>query len=261
MDAQIIYGGIILRIALIQSNIVWENKQKNITSAEKIISENADKNIDFFFFPEMSFTGFSMNVDSTKENDYFTTNQMKQLAISYNAGIGYGWVKDAGIKCKNIYSLVSKEGCVIGEFEKQHPFSYAGEDEYFFRGEYKAPIYIDGTPVCTFICYDLRFPEIFRKVCKRTHVIVIPANWPSARKEQWEILLRARALENQVYIFAINCQGNIGGTYYSGGSCIINPKGEIVNDLSDEEGIIIYDFMDNVEEFRREFPVLSDMID
>ena len=88
--------------------------------------------------------------------------------------------------------------------------------------------------------------------------IIIPANWPAKRAEHWKALLKARAIENQVYIFAANCQGNIGGIYYSGDSCVINPDGQVLEMLSDQEGVIVYDLVDDVFLYRKAFPVLKD---
>ena len=112
--------------------------------------------------------------------------------------------------------------------------------------------------MAVFICYDLRFPELFRAVSDKVSAVIIPANWPAKRSKHWKTLLQARAIENQVYILAVNCQGDMNGQYYSGDSCIINPNGDILDSLSDCEGVIHFDLPDDVEQYRNSFPVLKD---
>lgn len=97
-------------------------------------------------------------------------------------------------------------------------------------------------------------------VARDVSAVIIPANWPAKRSEHWKTLLRARAIENQVYILAVNCYGNLFGQYYSGDSCVINPNGEVLEMLSGQEGIISFELFDNVDEFRTRFPVLQDQV-
>ena len=247
-----------MNIALVQSHIIWENKDKNIAVLEQVITDNPD--VDAFFLPEMSFTGFSMNTSVTTDRNRETQNQMRKIALDHNVCLGFGWVRPAGEKCSNVYSVIDKEGNVVSEFNKIHPFSFSGEDRYFTGGDTVSVYDLCGIPFSTFICYDLRFPESFRKVCDKVHAIVIPANWPAKRSEHWKTLLRARAIENQLYIFAVNCVGDINGVSYSGDSCVVNPNGDVIEMLSGQEGVIRYDFTDDVEKYRNAFPVLQDRV-
>lgn len=108
------------------------------------------------------------------------------------------------------------------------------------------------------LCYDLRFPEIFQIASKKADVILVPANWPEARTEHWKCLLRARAIENQVYIFGINCVGKNNGLNYSGHSCIIDPNGKVLEELSDREGVLSFELKNDVKKIRDGFPVKRD---
>ena len=247
-----------MKIALAQTNIKWEDKNKNIAEAKEIIEKCSSENIDLVLFPEMSFTGFSMNTQITRESDSFTINSITNLAINNAINIGFGWVEDVGEKCKNRYTIIDKTGKIVSSYAKIHPFSYSGEDLKFIGGEDVSIFEIDNISFSNFICYDLRFPELFRSVAEKVHAIILPACWPAKRSEHWKTLLRARAIENQVYIFAINCVGVIGGLNYSGDSCVINPNGEILDMISDKEGLVIYKFIDDVIEYRNNFPVLND---
>ena len=247
-----------MKIALYQMHIEWENKEKNYLRAEQKLKTAYDRNVDLLLLPEMSFTGFSMNTAATKERDHETINKMSDYAIQYNTAIGFGWVKDCGEKSENHYTIVNKEGKVISDYAKIHPFSFSGEDRKFCGGEDLAVFVLCGMIFSTFICYDLRFPEIFQAVSGKADVICVPANWPKKRREHWKCLLQARAIENQVYILAINCFGNIGEIDYSGDSCIINPNGEILAELSEQENVLEYELQNDVEKFRNAFQIKAD---
>lgn len=224
---------------------------------EDIISGNSDTEL--FLLPEMSFTGFSMNTASTADHDEETLKLIKKIASQHHVSIGFGWVRAAADKCENVYTIVDPVGTVVSEYVKIHPFSYSNEDKFFVGGNQIITYKIGGISFSTFICYDLRFPELFRRVCKDVHAVIIPANWPAKRSDHWKTLLRARAIENQVYIFAVNCFGEINGISYSGDSCIIDPNGDIIADLSNKAGIIKYEFFDDTDRFRKSFPVLDDI--
>lgn len=247
-----------MKIALYQMHIIWENKKANYAQFERRLKEMNEEKVDLFLMPEMSFTGFSMNTNVTKESRLVTVNKMANYAKQYHVAIGFGWVKDCGEKCENHYTIISKQGEILCDYAKIHPFSFSGEDEKFRGGDKIKSFIYDGIACSAFICYDLRFPEIFQIASKKVHIIFIPANWPQKRREHWRCLLQARAIENQVYIVAINCVGEIGGVDYSGDSCVINPNGEVLIELSGQEGILKYELTDDVEIFRNAFCVKDD---
>ena len=286
-----------MKIALIQSEIEYENKEENLRRAEAVIREEASLGMDLILFPEMSFTGFSMRVEKIGEEarvvdaeagieiEGRTLQHLRELAVAYRVAIGFGWValprvtekestdtevaagtaeeasdtRSVGHKAENRYTILDKTGHIISTFTKLHPFSYAGEDRFFRGGEGPLKYTVAGIPFTTMICYDLRFPEEFRVVAPDVHAALIPANWPASRAEHWKTLLRARAIENQIYIFAVNCAGHMAGQYYSGDSCIIRPDGQVVQSLTGEAGVLRYEFNDDTEDFRAKFPVLQDM--
>lgn len=246
-----------MKLALYQSNIVWEDKENNYIHLEERLKE-VSKKVDLLLLPEMSFTGFSMNTALTKENSLETVGKMADYAQKYNIAIGFGWVKDCGEKSENHYTVINKEGKTVSDYAKIHPFSFSSEDKKFQGGDKIVTFDFGGIKFTTFICYDLRFPEIFQTASKEAHVILVPANWPQKRRNHWKCLLQARAIENQVYIIAVNCVGEIGGILYSGDSCVINPNGDIVMESSGQEGILEYELTDDVSEFRSAFQVKND---
>ncbi len=255
-----------MRIALGQLKINWENKDANLEKLKVCLEDLAGTRIDLLLLPEMSLTGFSMNTEKTKEREKETVCRVRKLAEAYHTAIGTGWVKDTGEFCENHYSVISADGELL-DYAKLHPFSY-GEESLHFKG--------GGTlPVCSLrnfqigvqICYDLRFPEPFQILSKSAELIVVPANWPSARREHWDTLLRARAIENQVYIAGVNCAGSMGGQYYSGDSIVYAPDGTAVpakrrnvpdNEQIPEEAIFLLEIDNNITKYREEFPVKKD---
>lgn len=247
-----------IKTALAQTAVIWEDKAANYSRAEHFIREAADCSAEVIFFPEMSFTGFSMNTGKTKELHQETAMHMAQLAQTYHISIGFGWVKDCGGQCRNQYTVTDPTGTIVSDYAKIHPFSFSGEDQKFEGGSALSWFLLNGICFSNFICYDLRFPEIFQAASERAHVIVVAANWPAQRSSHWQALLRARAIECQVYILAVNCVGSIGGTEYAGGSCVINPDGEVQEQLPGTEGIVYFDLADNVRQFREAFPVKRD---
>lgn len=246
-----------VNIALVQSHIEWENKEVNIAKAKKIIEELKDKNLELILFPEMSFTGFSMNIKNTAENDE-TIDKFMTIAKENKVAIGFGWVKKQREKAENHYTIIDSNGEVLNDYVKMHSFTYGGEDKEFIPGDEISTFYVKNMKCSTFICYDLRFPELFRKNNENPHIFIIPANWPEARREHWITLLRARAIENQAYVLGINCVGEMGNLKYSGDSCVVAPDGTVVQVLTGEEGVLFISIKENDYAIRESFPVLKD---
>lgn len=241
-------------------NIVWENKEENFIKAEKAVIEAVEKGAEVLFLPEMSFTGFSMNIGFTAENNNYTVNRIKSLCKKYNIAIGFGWTEKCGNKAKNCYTVLDKNAEELSTYVKIHPFSYGNEDKYFVKGTELSKYNINGIDFSTAICYDVRFPELFQGICKDESIkaVVIPANWPAKRAEHWKALVRARAIENQVYIIAVNCVGDIGKTEYSGDSCVISPNGDIKEYMGSSEGVCVAELVYDIDKLRKNFPVKQD---
>ena len=247
-----------MKLGLVQSYIQWEDKQANQEKAQKKMEEATRLGVDLLLFPEMSFTGFSMEVERIGEEDGETIEFLRKCAQQYRMNIGAGWVERTGKKGKNHYTIVGRNGDILLDYVKMHPFSYSGEDKYYEAGDGYEVVEVDGIPLTTFICYDLRFPMSFWKASEKAHLILLPANWPQRRIGQFKTLLQARAIENQVYFAAINCVGDIHDISYSGATCFINPKGEVVAMVEDEETMLVVDMEDDVELQRKRFPVHQD---
>lgn len=255
-----------MRIALVQTHIYWENKEKNRSFMEKVVKHYGNRDIDIFLFPEMNLTGYTMDMDKIKEKENESIESVKKLASKYNAAIGIGWIKDCDEYCENHYSLITPSGAVA-DYTKMHPFSIVGENEKCKGGRTITKCNYKGFSIGMQLCYDLRFPDTFMKAAEDVDMVIVPANWPAARNVHWNTLLKARAIENQVYVAGVNCAGNIGGVYYSGDSAIYNPDGNQcfckpikISRACNEAQIMIYDIENDVTRFRTAFPVLNDRI-
>lgn len=247
-----------MNAALCQFRIEYENKEQNIRRAEKLIASAADAKAQIIFFPEMSFTGFSMQISLTGETDGETVRRMQAYAQKYGIAIGFGWVKKKAHKGENHYTVVDETGAILADYIKIHPFSFSGENDCFDAGDQTAVFTYSGITFGIFICYDLRFPEIFRAVSAEAEVLVVAANWPAQRIGHWNKLLEARALENQSWVLGINCFGDQQNLHYNGSSRAVNPEGETVEYLTDREGIIICEIQNEAALFRKRFPALQD---
>lgn len=247
-----------MRVSLCQLNIAFEDKKINSFSAEKYICQSAEMGADIVFFPEMTLTGFSMNVSAVGDKNSETVNLMKHLADKYKIAVGFGWVKCLSGMGENHYTIVDRNAFVVSDYIKIHPFSYSGEDKYYIPGRSVSTFEMCGKKISTFVCYDLRFPEVFRAVSMECEIIAAAANWPKARIAHWKKLLEARAVENQCWMLGVNCCGEQQGSIYDGCSRIVSPMGDVVCSLENEEGILLYDLSDEASECRKSFPVNKD---
>lgn len=253
-----------MKVALCQMAIEFEKKEVNTRRVISFMEQARSAGADLVLFPEMSLTGFSMNTALTGEKNRESVERMCAAAERIGIAVGFGWTaltadRDAGgAQGENHHTVISPQGEVLSDYVKIHPFSYSGEDRYFVKGDATAHFALAGIPFSHFICYDLRFPEIFQAVSGQAHVIIVAADWPGSRREHWKCLLKARAIENQCYILGVNTVGRQNGLDYTGDSCVILPDGTVAAELSDEEGLIYYDLMDDVPGYRQAFPVKQD---
>ena len=252
-----------MRIAICQYQIQFEDKSYNLEAAKNWIWQASKEAADFIVFPEMSFTGFSMNQNCIGESDFETMKTLQELAKMNRIAIGFGWVKNVGDEIgqnqsENHYSILSKSGEVILDYAKIHPFSYSGEDLFYQKGSSMSMCQVEEFKISTVICYDLRFPELFQHASKYADIILVPANWPETRREHWLTLLRARAIENQCYVVGINCTGKSNEVDYSGDSCMIHPDGSVICQLDRREQLYMIEIQNDVKEVRAVFPTKRD---
>ena len=153
--------------------------------------------------PEMFNTGFSMNIAAIAEDeDGETSLLLSRLAGEYNINLiaGYTVTSANPERGRNQAVVYDRQGALVARFVKLHSFDYANEDQYYSSGNKVVTFDIEGMVSSIFICFDLRFPEVFRRIAKNVQAIFVLANWPSVRTEHWEVLLKARAIENQCFV-------------------------------------------------------------
>ncbi len=248
-----------MKISLIQSDIIWEDKSGNLARLDRLL-EDIPHETDAVFLPEMFNTGFSMNPEELYEVYGSTTTQwLFRAAEKTGAAIGGSFIIKENDGYFNRWYFVTPER-EIYSYDKRHLFSPAGENKFFTKGSERIVFEYKGLRICPNICYDLRFPVWSR--CRNDYdILVNSANWPEKRNDVWMTLLKARALENQCYAAGVNRIGIDGeGNLYSGDSVIFDPYGKATAlGRSKKECIVSADIStDVVRNFRRKFPVQDD---
>lgn len=250
-------------IALASINQYWEDKVANKIVSFKVIEESQKYNTELIIFPEMTLTGFSMNTDKTAEDieNSESISWFKTQAKSQNLNIIFGVVLKSGMKAKNYLYFIDKNGFVLTDYAKIHPFSYSAENQFFLEGnELKYTMLLNKYMIGCSICYDLRFPELFQALSKHCEVIVNIANWPQKRVDHWRTLLKARAIENQIFMIGVNRTGVDGNNIeYVKSSTIFDANGIELIPFHSSEVLDIYDVaFDEVNMLRDKFPVKKD---
>lgn len=252
-------GGVILKIGLAQMDIVWEDKEETKKKCINFFEKASKEKLDLLIFPEMTLTGFSMDVNKIGENNLETVKWFSKKSKKYNICTGFGFVDIKDNMGKNNFSVCTPNKGEISRYTKIHPFSYGGEDKYYLKGEEIKYFNIGGVNFSSFVCYDLRFPEIFQAASKKSEAILLIANWPESRREHWISLLKARAIENQSYICAVNRVGEGNGLYYCGDSMVIDPYGSVICTCKDEEKLLTADINEGeVKKCREKFRFKQD---
>ena len=227
-----------MKIAIIQSELIWENPEANRNRFEQKINLITE-NVDLIVLPEMFSTGFTMTpklVAETMQGE--TMSWLKFLAKAKNVAITGSLVIQENENYYNRLVFVFPSG-EIQHYDKRHLFSLAGEEKMYKKGKNKLIIDYKGWKICPLVCYDLRFPVFSRNV-ENYDVLIYVANWPKPRINAWNALLKARAIENMCYVIGVNRTGDDQNKHiYSGSSQILNYLGEELAQANDVEGVFI----------------------
>lgn len=253
-----------LAIALFQTDLYWQDRGANHALLEEKIW-SLERQVDLIILPEMFPTGFTMNVKQMAEPMNFTTTRwMKQMASQTGAVVtGSLIVNDSG-KFFNRLLWVSPEG-EVSFYDKRHLFRMAREDEHFDMGRKNMVVNLKGWRILPQICYDLRFPVWSRNLADEDgnslyDLAFFVASWPASRIAAWDILLKARAVENLSYVIGVNRTGEDGnGVVYNGHSGAYDYKGHTLAFSEDKEEIL-YVELDHKQlaDFREKFPAWKD---
>jgi omega-amidase len=248
-----------LRITLAQVDLAWQDPQQNRHDLEILIRQLVGKS-DLVILPETFTTGFSMYVFDLAERMDGTTIKWL-IDLSHTTGIAIGGsliIKDNDL-FYNRFVFVTPSG-EISYYNKRHLFSMGGESASFTAGDHRLIVNFYGWRIAFYICYDIRFPVWCRNL-NDTDLMVFSANWPDVRSEVWKTLLKARAIENQVFVAGVNRLGTDGNNIsYLGESQVINSKGEVQREYSlNPDGMVSYEIlMKELTDFREKFPVAND---
>ena len=249
-----------IRISIIQTDIVWENKQENLRLLhEKLQSLRGTTEI--VVLPEMFSTGFSMNSGTLAESiTGVTISTLKKWSAEYQIAITGSFIALEESNYYNRAFFLTPEGDEY-YYDKRHLFRMGNEIEHFSAGNQKRIVSYRGWNICLLICYDLRFPVWSRNIKNEYDLLIYVANWPTSRRLAWDVLLRARALENQCYVCGVNRIGTDGNQVkYNGGSIVYSAKGkELASIPNEKEGIATIEIdLPSLHSFREKFPVWKD---
>lgn len=247
-----------LKIAILQTEIAWENSPQSLEIYDKAFSKLSEP-VDIVVLPEMFNTGFTMNAAAVAQSmDGDAVSWLKQKSTESNASIcGSLIIKEN----ENFYNrfIWAERGEVKTYYDKRHLFRMADEHHTFSPGTRRPEINFKSWRIMPRVCYDLRFPVWSRS--NKFDLQIYVANWPEVRVSAWDKLLRARAIENQCYVIGVNRIGSDGkGISYNGHSIVIDPKGEALTEENNENpGWITATLsLELLEDFRSKFPVFMD---
>lgn len=247
-----------------QINSLWENRNAVYPAVSELLEAAQPPPGSLICLPEMFATGFTFNPQLAEHPVTGPTLEvLSTLAQRFKSYLIGGVIAKypAAPKPHNAALVYAPDGKILARYDKMHLFGFAGESEHVMPGNRTVQIRTGEFLISPFICYDLRFPEIFRTATVAgAEVLVIIANWPAQRASHWVTLLQARAIENQAYVIGVNRCGNDVLHTYVGQSMIIGPKGQILVQADDQPCIMGVELSrDSLLEYRAEFPALGDI--
>lgn len=252
-----------MKLYCCQTDITWENKTANHGRVEQMLRAGKPERGSLVLLSEMFSTGFSMNVSGILEGDARETEKfLARLARDFEVHVMGGLVTAAADgHGYNQAAVFSPEGKELTRYTKMQPFSFGAETKHYHPGKEPKFFQWHGLTVAPFICYDLRFPELFRAAVRGgAQLFTVIANWPVTRIQHWITLLQARAIENQAYVAGVNRCGADPKYTYNGRSIIVDPHGNILADAGDGERMISADIDPKIViNWRADFPALRDM--
>lgn len=250
-----------MRVAAIQSDIVWEDPSANFARLRPWVAAAAAAGARLVALPEMFACGFSMQADRVREPaDGPSVGFLAEQARTHRLWIcgSIPELPGGDTRPYNTLVLAGPNG-QVHRYRKIHPFTFAREHESYQAGSEHVTVEIEGLRFSLFICYDLRFADEFWARAHATDAYVVVANWPDRRRHHWTTLLHARAIENQAYVIGVNRVGHGNGLDYTGDSRIVDPWGEVLAAAAGSENLILADITaDVVRDARAKFPFLAD---
>jgi predicted amidohydrolase len=258
-----------LRVALGEYDIGWHDPEVSLVRAGALAADAARSGARLVVLPEMTTTGFTMDVSqatplvgghSARLSAIAAANDVWLIAsVAATEQQTAGTALDAS-RAVNAAVVIDPAGATVAVYRKQKLFAFAGEHEHYVAGDGPVSVTIEGIRIAPLVCYDLRFPELFRAVAREVDAYVLVANWPAARRAHWDVLTHARAIENQAYVVAVNRVGTGGGIDYDGGSVAWDPWGESALESHSPTGLRIVTLDPaRIADIRARYPFLKDL--
>ncbi|MDD2364720.1 MAG: carbon-nitrogen family hydrolase [Desulfuromonadaceae bacterium] len=249
-----------IKAAAIQFNVKQGDVDVNLAYVREALRRVASNGVNLAVLPEMWSSGFAYkNLNELAQRSAEIVNELLELSRELKLVIVGSMPEPNGEKVFNTIHLLDN-GNLSAVYRKIHLFSLLGEDRAFSGGDSWRVVETSIGKIGVIICYDLRFPELSRRLAvEGADIICVPAQWPKPRQEHWRTLLRARAIENQLFVISCNACGSIGKLDFFGMSMIIDPKGEVLSE-ADEAEVEIYAELDMkiMEEWRAQIPCFLD---
>lgn len=256
-----------LRLSLVQMDCLLGEPARNFARADSFVAEAASRGSQLVLLPELWSTAYDLErarehasplVQDESGGGWF--GRLALMARTHGVWLGGSILEERGGREYNCFTLYTPEGRLAAVYRKVHLFRLMQEEHYLAPGEEVVSADLPWGRAGMAICYDLRFPELFRLYALAgARLMLLPAEWPNPRREHWRTLLRARAIENQCYVAACNRVGETRGSVFFGTSSVIDPWGETLAEGGDGEEILTVSIdLDRTDEVRRRIPVFSD---
>ncbi len=254
-----------MKIVLVQLDVAWEDPAANFSRVTALLEKSPPQPGSLIVLPETFATGFTLSTEASRPTDSPSASEvfLRETALRHRSTvvggvIGYSEENPAALANQAV--VFGPDGARLACYQKQRPFSLIGEPAWYPPGTRSVTFQHAGFQIAPLICYDLRFPELFRgpAVAGATAFVVI-AQWPVKRQEHWIVLLKARAIENQAFVIGVNRCGRDPEFSYSGRSMVVNPHGIVIADAGETERVLTAEIDPaEAEAWRRDFPALRD---
>ena len=251
-----------ISISLAQMHIELAQPDANLETAIGFVKQASAGHSDLILFPELWSSGY----DLKHAGKYVPVNAsvlevLSGLAVSEKIAIGGSLLEEVAGQFYNTFYLIGIDGQLLAKYSKIHLFRLMNEDRWLQGGSQSQMASFPWGAAGMAICYDLRFPELFRHYAlQNAKLICLPSEWPSVRIQHWKVLLQARAIENQMFVAAVNNVGQTGSETFGGASAIISPWGEVLAEGNGQDESLLsaeVDF-DEVARIRQTIPVFQD---
>ena len=258
-----------IKILIVQNNAAIADRKANFAKVTQLLAPYENNQPDLIVLPELWSSGWLCSsypeVAEAEENSEtlkFLSNLAKKFSSNVIGGSFVRKLSDGTLK--NTCPVFDREGNLIAKYDKMHLYSYLGADEGKYASVGDSPVIAktDVAKIGLTICYDIRFPELFRKYSLNdADILINVAAWPKTRKNHWITLQKARAIENQTFMIAVSQTGKIKDDEYNlGYSMVVNPYGDIVASVEEQESVLECEInLDEMKELRKKIPTLKDI--